>query len=156
LEDETSSVIAGASVALRTLADGSIRCSVDFEPKDAKAAFELFGRPGQPVAVAALKVGYGAKDDKPKASYADLGPLCREAIDLCGNATFQRWASQSLGQQGGDFATEEDCKAFILSRCGLPPPPYGSRKTLDANTIAAEHFKRLRKQFQEWVANGPD
>lgn len=46
--------IAGATARISTLADGTLRLIVDIEPRDAQAAFRLFGSPGTAVALAAL------------------------------------------------------------------------------------------------------
>ena len=49
-----NNVIEGASARISTLADGTLRVTVDIEPRDAQAAFRLFGTPGTAVALAAL------------------------------------------------------------------------------------------------------
>jgi hypothetical protein len=46
--------IQGATARISTLADGTLRLTVDIEPRDAQAAFRLFGSPGTAVALAAL------------------------------------------------------------------------------------------------------
>lgn len=48
-------VIEGATARISTLVDGTLRVVVDIEPRDAQAAFRLFGTPGTAVALAALK-----------------------------------------------------------------------------------------------------
>lgn len=49
------SVIEAAAMRCRTMADGSLRIECDIEPRHAKDAFALFGAPGVPMALAALK-----------------------------------------------------------------------------------------------------
>lgn len=48
-------VIEGATARISTLVDGTLRVVVDIEPRDAQAAFRLFGTPGTAVALAALQ-----------------------------------------------------------------------------------------------------
>lgn len=50
-----TTVIEGATARVSTLADGTLRVTVDVEPRDAQNAFLLFGVPGTAVALAALK-----------------------------------------------------------------------------------------------------
>jgi hypothetical protein len=47
-------VIEGATARISTLVDGTLRVTIDIEPRDAQAAFRLFGTPGTAVALAAL------------------------------------------------------------------------------------------------------
>lgn len=122
--------IAGASAGVRDMSDGSLRITVEFEPKDAKAAFELFGGRGTPIAVAALKVGYAAvqaSTAKPEASR--MGPLCREAVQLCGRIDYQEWAH---------VRDPAAARLHVLEVCGID-----SRKELDMNDKAAEKFRTL-------------
>lgn len=54
MEPDQPSVVAGSTTTVKTLADGTLRISVDIEPRHAQAAFTMFGSPGTPVAVARL------------------------------------------------------------------------------------------------------
>tara|TARA_R110000868_G_scaffold376148_7_gene640965 strand:+ start:461 stop:649 length:189 start_codon:yes stop_codon:yes gene_type:complete len=47
--------IQATTVNLKTMADGTLRISFDFEPIDARNAFSLFSSPGTTVAIAAIK-----------------------------------------------------------------------------------------------------
>ncbi len=130
--------IAAAAVSLRTLADGTVRVTVDIEPKDAADAFALFGRPGQPIAVAALRDGFAAVPDKPK-----VGPLCLEAVRYCEMPEFQEWRKR----RGDLNLTEEGAKATILWDCKIE-----SRKELDANPEAAALFiTKVRTPFMKYM-----
>jgi hypothetical protein len=122
--------IAGASAGVKDMADGSLRITIEFEPKDAKNAFELFGSRGTPVALAALKVGFQAVSDAPKEPPAKIGPLCREAVELCKLPEFQRWIAEDDAAEN-----EADAKAWILKTCGV-----GSRKDLDTISGAGSAF----------------
>jgi hypothetical protein len=142
---QDDAIVSGATAGLRMLADGTIRLSVDFEPGDAQAAMQLFGKIGQPLGVAALKVGHaaaGAKKDDPR------GPLCMEAISLCANQKFQEWIAHAADAGFNWKPTADAAKGFILSRCGVE-----SRKELDESHIAANLFRNITRAFQEWVRN---
>lgn len=154
MEEPQSAVIAGATGTLRTLVDGTVRLFIDFEPKDGKAVMGMFGAPGTPIAVARLRDGYGAAEGPPpaptpapaKSAYRDLGPICREAIDLCGNPLFQEYiARPGVGPKWKP--TADAAKGYILSMCNVD-----SRKDLDGVTGARELFiEHVRKPFHRWL-----
>jgi hypothetical protein len=145
-EEDAPAALAGTVGTLRMLADGSISVSLVFEPKDRMAVMTMMGSPGTPVACARLPDGFARASDKPaKASWKDLGPLCREAIDLCANTRFQEYiARPALGKKWKP--TEEAAKGFILSQCGVD-----SRKDLDKVEGARDLFiEHVRKPFLQW------
>lgn len=51
MRDDPAAVMASTG-QVRTMADGSLRISIEIEPRHAKDAFALFGAPGTPVALA--------------------------------------------------------------------------------------------------------
>jgi hypothetical protein len=148
------SVIEAASVRIATLADGSLRLTVDVEPTHAQAAFSLFGAPGTPMALAALKVGHAAKSDaidttpervqksagnehvaeKPKG-----GPLAKLAGIWCADPAFWEWVNSVT--RGGIFwhiKDADDAASFVREYCEVD-----SRAELDHDEAAAERFQRL-------------
>jgi hypothetical protein len=139
--------LSGAAMSLRTMADGTVRVTIDFEPKDRKAVMEMLGSPGQPCAVVALEHGHAAAGNKaPAATYRDFGPICREAIDLCGNGQFQEYAVRSY--RGSVPPSEKVAKQFILTQCNVD-----SRKDLDTAEGARDLFiEHVRKPFHAWLA----
>lgn len=131
--------IAGAAVSFRTLVDGSARVTVDFEPQDAAAAFAMLGKPGQPIAVAALRDGFAAVPDKPK-----VGPLCLEAVRYCEMPEFWEWVTSDSGHHVYDAA---GAKVVILFVCGVK-----SRKELDLDQLAANEFThKIRTPFMKYM-----
>lgn len=145
MSDDTASIPVGATQGLRVLADGSVRLTLDFEPKDRNAVMALFGAPGTPVACAALKPGYAQKSDKP--ARGGIGPYCREANDLSGNPEFWRWISQPGVWHEPYSADSAGAKAFILYQCGR----IESRKDIDGNEKASGLFvERVRVPFMRW------
>lgn len=131
------SVIEAASVRIATLADGSLRLTVDVEPTHAQAAFSLFGAPGTPMALAALKVGHAAKsyepavEEKPKG-----GPLAKLAGIWCNDPEFQAWLTKR-----GDFAKPLDAESaaeVVRTWCGIT-----SRAQLDCEPLAEGKFQQF-------------
>jgi hypothetical protein len=129
------SAVSAAAVAFRTLADGSARVTIDFVPQDVPAAFAMLGKPGQPIAVAALREGFAAVSDKPSVK---PGPLCLEAVRFCEMPEFQEWIETTSAEQA---------KQWLLARCGV-----SSRKELDMNVNARVEFvKSVRLPFMKYM-----
>ena len=63
--DEQPQVILGSSSKTSTLADGTLRIQVDISPRDAIAAFTLFGAPGSAVALARIKDEVAVAHEQP-------------------------------------------------------------------------------------------
>jgi hypothetical protein len=55
MSTESPQLIEATSVAMKTLADGTLRITVEVEPYAALAAFSLFRQPSTVMALAALK-----------------------------------------------------------------------------------------------------
>lgn len=133
-----------STTTAKTMADGTLRVTVDFLPKDAKQAFALFGSPGTDVALALLTKSAAVAATAPQAveSKAPIGPLCKLAVQFCSDIAFQQWFDTS----GYPCDSEDDAKAHMLSICGIT-----SRRELDTNSYAASIFHDLiRKPFMTW------
>ncbi len=90
-----------------------------------RAALESFiGKEGKRFMAVLVEIG---DDEQPVQPVAEMGPLCREAVDLCRNEAFLEW----LGVE-----TEREAKEFVLQACGI-----ASRLELDTNQEAADAFK---------------
>jgi hypothetical protein len=145
------SAIEAASVGIKTMADGTLRLTVDVEPANAQAAFSLFGAPGTPMALAALKVGHAAVKEpvpeKPKG-----GELARLAGIWCNDRAFLEWIrpayDRAMGGNGngwGDVGPEDFQNGWkgytVHALCLLAG--IESRVELDHDAAAAERFQRL-------------
>ena len=140
------SAIPCASVSLKTMADGTLRISFDFEPMHAQDAFRLFAAPGTPAAVAALQVGYAAVQPSPVSVMGNPiteklkgGPLSKLAGMWCATKDFQDWISDNehkgiYWQCNGPL----EAKLFVCEMCDID-----SRAMLDHNPYAEELFNRL-------------
>lgn len=71
-----------------------------------------------------------------------LGPICREAVDLCRNPAFLEW----LAADDEKRCTEAEAREWILEKCWV-----NSRKELDTNREAQSCFvQHVRTPFLRW------
>lgn len=141
------SAIPCSSVSLKTMADGTLRISFDFEPMHAKDAFNLFSAPGTPAAIAALQVGYAQADapkpdpqpEKPKG-----GPLAKLSGMWSNDPEFWAW----LATIHPSNAWNQDTSArYIKNLCGVE-----SRAELDHDEDAAALFhEHIRAKFSKYL-----
>ena len=134
--------ISAAAMRVRTMADGSLRIEVEVEPQDAQQAFALFGRPGAPMALAALAVGHAAvqeiEPEKPKG-----GQGAKWLAIRCADPAFQLWLQEhhphywranAISSQSGHMNAASVVRAVLSVE---------SRAELDSDPIAQERFHRL-------------
>lgn len=142
------SAIEASSVGVRTMADGTLRLTVDIEPRHAQDAFKLFGAPGTPMALAALKVATHEpeKADKPKG-----GLLSQWAAMRCQEPAFQDWLAETYPTFWQDnWGHMRPSKANAAAQtvrdlCGI-----NSRAELDTDDKAREAFdQRIRAKWQK-------
>lgn len=137
------SVIEGASVSVKTMSDGTLRLSIDIEPRNAQAAFALFGAPGRAVALAALKDGAGAvrepEPEKPKGGeWAKLAGMWCNDPDFW---AFLRWSG------GHNVEDSDQAGGLVRDVCGI-----GTRAALDSDHVALEVFQReFRRPFMKYM-----
>lgn len=81
------SIIEASSVGIKTMADNTLRLTVDIEPRFAKQAFELFGERGTAMALAALKVG-AQPEPQPEPEKLKGGALSILAARWCQSIEF--------------------------------------------------------------------
>ena len=147
------SAISAAAMRVRTMADGSLRIEVEVEPQDAQAAFALFGRPGAPMALAALAAGHAAVTEPEPVTVTVTQPatqpdkpLARWLALRCKEPEFQRWAK--LREGNGGIQSEGNAAAVVRYLCGVT-----SRGEIDGNAHAEERFHRqVREPYAEWCA----
>jgi hypothetical protein len=141
------SIIEGASVSVKTMSDGTLRLSIDIEPRNAQAAFALFGAPGRAVALAALVDGAGAvrepEPEKPKGGeWAKLAGMWCDDLDF--------WAfCNSIDHEDVEWTTRkrEDAADVIRAICQI-----NSRAELDHDPIALEAFnEHIRHPFMKYM-----
>lgn len=128
------------------MADGTLRLTLDVEPANAKDAFSLFGSPGTPVAIAALKQGYAAKSDEPEPKET-VGPLCKWLVMRCNEKEFWRWLEEEVTDLDPVNSSDDASRAVKMYL------EIESRKDLDLDSIAAGRFHSLiRGPYSRWLA----
>lgn len=146
------SAIPCSSVSLKTMADGTLRLSIDFEPMHAQDAFKLFAAPGTPAAIAALQAGYAQADapkpvvneslttEKPKG-----GPLAKLAGMWSADPEF--WAWLAVTQKTVTVWDAEKSAEYIRNVCGVE-----SRAELDHDPEAEAAFHTyVRGPFSKYL-----
>jgi len=147
------SVIEGSSVALKTMADGTLRISVDVEPRHAQDAFRLFGAPGTAMALAALNQAILSDDETPAEPPAPAKadkPIAKWLALRCKEPEFQDWLrsryDRFLGGDGtgwGDISptelggAEAHARHAVLVFCDVD-----SRGKIDGFPEKEDSFKR--------------
>lgn len=137
------SIIEASSVKVGTMADGTLRLTVDIEPRHAQAAFALFGSPGTAMALAALKTQAQQPAERPKG-----GLLSQWAALRCQEPVFQDWLMSRFSDvwvnSSGNTPTEK-AAATLRAVCAIE-----SRADLDNNEQAAERFhQQIRGPWQK-------
>jgi len=144
------SVLQATSAGVKDMADGSLRITLEFEPRHAKEAYSLFGARGTACAVAALtqdaSLQAAQKEMQAEEQKGQPGSLCIMACNFCNDPQFKKWLIAS-GICAQDYLAEEiEPKEIILMWCEIE-----SRKELDNNDEAANIFhNKFRKPFIAW------
>jgi hypothetical protein len=132
-----------------TLSDGSVRYTIEIEPRYAADAAKLFGMPGTGLAVAALIDGSVknpvVKDnltpEKPKG-----GELSKWAGILCNTQMFWQWLTLETLPLGFEITNGSEARARLIEICGIE-----SRKELDHDKEAGRIFREeIMAPFDEW------
>jgi hypothetical protein len=140
------SVIEGASVSVKTMSDGTLRLSIDIEPRNAQAAFALFGAPGRAVALAALKDGAGAVTESPVSDKPKGGEWAKLAGMWCNDPDFWAFCNQNFTADSPMFHADHAALSLRVRCC------IQSRAELDHNPEALELFQiHFRRPFMMWM-----
>lgn len=137
------SAIIASTVGVKTMADDTLRLTIDIDPRYAGEAFALFGKRGSACAIARLTneaavedMRDESRDDQPVEMKG--GELAKLAGIFCNSPDFINW----LGVENGEAA-----RSIICDECGIE-----SRRELDHNEIAASNFHRLfREPFSAYM-----
>lgn len=116
---------------------------VVFAVADREALEAFIGKEGKRFAAVLVEIG---DDELPvqQPEKPNVGPLCREAVELCKLSEFQEWVEERSPVFGIVFAKDE-----ILRICNV-----NSRKDLDTNSVAADLFvKKIRLPFMRYMAS---
>jgi hypothetical protein len=142
-------VIEAAAMRCKTMADGSLRIEVEVEPRNAQAAFALFGAPGRAVALAALKDGSGAVEPRhePQAEPAKKGGEWAKLAGMwCNDPDFWAFCNQNFTADS-PMCHADHAALSLRVRCCIQ-----SRAELDHNPEALELFQiHFRRPFMKWM-----
>lgn len=131
--------IEASSVSVKTMADNTLRLTVDIEPRFAKDAFALFGERGTAMALAALKPDH--QKPEPELDRLKGGEIAKWLGIRCGEGTFQSWLSEQWPVQWRDAMGDTVAKkaaGVIRAVCGVE-----SRAEFDNDKYAATRFHTL-------------
>jgi hypothetical protein len=144
-----AAAIMASSVNVRTMADGTLRLTLDIEPRHARDAFALFGAPGTPVAMARMTPEAAVAQDRHVQQQAAQpaepkgGALCKLAAIWCQSDDFRAFLATTLNRTPDDVA---DPAQIIRTTCGVT-----TRAELDHNERAAQIFHNtFRLPYQAW------
>lgn len=145
------SVIEGASVSVKTMSDGTLRLSIDIEPRNAQAAFALFGCPGRAVALAALADGHARASDTSPEPVAETpkqehkgGEWAKLAGIWCADRDFWSFIAHHFGAQ---IESAEEAAAHVRLYCSID-----TRAELDHDEDALALFKaKFRTPFMKYM-----
>lgn len=120
----------GSSSSARTMADGSLRITVDLSPMDAIGAFTAFGTPGSAVAIARITNEVAVEESRPKADKPVKGPYGEYAKKLVQSGFFMspdvwaavgtdkdylEWVKRQKSAISGEFSEyHDDGEAFCI------------------------------------------
>ncbi len=127
------SAIEASSVGVKTMADGTLRLSVDIEPRFARDAFALFGSPGTPIALAALKTAAQETKTETKPPRRSK-PIAEWLAMRCREQAFRSW----VGKHYGSIVSEDLAADWCRRQCKVE-----SRGDIDGSPEAEERFQRL-------------
>lgn len=138
------SAIQATSAGVRDMADGSLRITLEFDPRYAKEAYALFGARGTSCAVAALTQAASKQAAQRETMQSEKpGQLCVMACTFCADPMFWEFAQERFHSL---CENEVDAKNFIIDACVIK-----SRKELDTNQEASRIFLReFREPFLVW------
>lgn len=135
------SAIEAVTRNVKTLADGTMRLSVDISPIHAQEAFKLFGMPDVPLALARLHIQ--ATQAIAQAETIQKAPpitgLAFLAIQWCKQPQFWDFLNDHVALT--TVLNEQDAKDLVCLECGID-----SRKELNTDAVAAEIFERTFRQ----------
>jgi hypothetical protein len=142
------SAIEASTVRIATMADSTLRLTLDIEPRFAQSAFVLFGMAGTPVALAALQVATSEPALKPEKG----GKLAKWCAIRCQEPEFQQWLNDEFRltarlYKGQFMALEEVAAEMIRSILGVE-----SRAEIDTDPDVREAFNSLI--YRRYMARG--
>lgn len=171
------SAVLASYVSYRGMVDGTLRVTLDIEPKDVAAAHQLFNKPGAPVAIARLTdaaaqkasqtpaVVAGQEGDaslsgrsegsRPAASPSERKPLTlpQQVALTCQQKSFHRYIQNVYGVSWKNFVTElsGDASDAELVACIVRRLcNVTSRAQIKEGTAAASYWERIEADYLDY------
>ena len=137
--------ISAVSRQVRTMADGTLRLTVDIEPASANVAFQLFGAPDVPMALARLTQQSSQVALQQETIERDKGgALAKLAGMWCADPRFWEWLN-SDGER--HIGSETEAAEYVRTICGVQ-----SRADIDHNPQAEKIFhNQIRLPFGDFL-----
>lgn len=133
-----SDLIEAVSRQCKTMADGTLRITIDVSPIHARDAFGLFGAPDVPMVLGRLVMDHERKPEPVEPVEMKGGPLAKLAGMWCNDNYFREWV-KSKSKRAPD--------EFIKNICGID-----SKRELDHDDVAALLFhEEIRKPYAAWL-----
>lgn len=135
-------MIEASTVSVKTMADDTLRLTIDIDPRYAQEAFSLFGSRGVSCVVARLtqEAAQKAAQSEAAATAAEKpkgGDLAKLAGQFCANPDFWEFI---------DLASGHEATEWVRRVCGVQ-----SRAEIDHNEVAKLLFHdKVRRPFADW------
>lgn len=153
MNDNEAAAAIGCTRTVRTLVDGSMVIQIEVEPRHARAAFNLFGAPGTPVALARITPEAATAQERTEFDPPDErnkgGALCKLSAMWCAEEEFHAFlaATMKWAKAYSEPITSVVAANIIRETCGVV-----SRADLDHDERAALIFHRdFRLPYQRWL-----
>ena len=141
--------IAAVSRNVKTLADGTLRLTIDIEPNNAQEAFKYFGMPDVPMAIARLTQEAAIEHAQTETINEPKGGLLSQWLAIrCGEPVFWRFIEFAGGLNEGWIKSFESCDAEVKLYLQIQ-----SKKQIDnKDEIKSRFDKMIRLPYMDWVA----
>lgn len=140
-----SEAIWGVTSGLKTMADDTVRITIDINPKYFSEACNNFGKRGIEVALArlvqgtTLEVERQEEEQKPKLKGGELSKLCAR---FCQSQEFWNYFGQLINATINDDAS---CTVALKRYLAID-----SRAEIDHNETAKQMFHKIRKEYVQY------
>ena len=143
------SAIAAVSRNVKTLADGTLRLTIDIEPNNAQEAFKYFGMPDVPMAIARLTQEASIEHAQTGTINEPKGGAGSQWLAVrCGEPVFWRFIEFAVGLNDGWIESVEMCDAEVKLYLNII-----SKKEVDNNKLNEQRFREMiRNPYTDWVA----
>lgn len=143
-----SELIEAVSRRVSTMADGTLRLTVDISPIHARDAFALFGMPDAPIVLARLTQQAAIKGAQQEVINAEIkgGALSQWLALRCAEHQFWEFVSNK-SYAAKHISSFAECDADVKLFLGIE-----SKRELDNDKEAEQRFhKMIRLPYAEWL-----